>query len=380
MIPGLERLHPDPFHTTSKADLERAVAALDDAATSLDDDGLLVGLMRVVALVSAEGRDAHTGLYAWGEGEYPLTSLPLRLWVFDDGVHVVAALPPYEDLVGARIEAINGHPMTEVMATLDPLIPRDNDATVKLLLPRFMLIPEVLHGAGLADDPGSVSLTVAGDGTSTRTVDVEPVSMADYNAWAGPYGLHLPDDPRTRYLARASEPLWFEDAAPGVVYVGYNRVDGVQAAVLAGLKARLAEPDVDAVVIDIRHNYGGEVHAMEAMLRTLSAVPATAHRWLLTSRNTFSAASMFAARFTEDPDVTVVGEPMGGSPSLWGNARPVDLGDTGLVMDVSTLFEVGSDPDDPRLTIEPDIPVELTAADVAAGRDPVMATVLAADR
>ena len=79
---------------------------------------------------------------------------------------------------------------------------------------------------------------------------------------------------------------------------------------------------------------------------------------------------MFAARFTEDPDVTVVGEPMGGSPSLWGNARPVTLGDTGLVMDVSTLFEVGSDPDDPRLTIEPDIPVELTAADVADGPRP----------
>ena len=101
--PGPRAPAPRPVpYDVEGADLERAVAALDGAATSLDDDGLLVGLMRLVALVSADGRDAHTGLYAWGEGEYPLTSLPLRLWVFDDGVHVVTALPPYEDLVGAR--------------------------------------------------------------------------------------------------------------------------------------------------------------------------------------------------------------------------------------------------------------------------------------
>ena len=85
---------------------------------------------RIVALVSADGRDAHTGLYPWGEGSYPLTSLPLRLWVFPDGVRIVDAMPPHEDLVGAEVASIGGVPIDEVIAALDPLIPRDNEATV----------------------------------------------------------------------------------------------------------------------------------------------------------------------------------------------------------------------------------------------------------
>jgi hypothetical protein len=39
---------------------------------------------------------------------------------------------------------------------------------------------------------------------------------------------------------------------------------------------------------------------------------------------------------------------------------------------VSTRYWQKSTPDDPRLTIEPDMPFEVTAADYFAGVDPVM--------
>jgi hypothetical protein len=44
---------------------------------------------------------------------------------------------------------------------------------------------------------------------------------------------------------------------------------------------------------------------------------------------------------------------------------------------ISVRHWVFSDPDDPRLTIEPDIPVEVTAADYFAGRDPALEAALA---
>ncbi len=380
LLPGLERLHPDPFHSTSKAKLQRAVDDLAAAVPSLDEDEVLVGILRIVALVSAKGRDAHTGLYPWGEGTYPVTSLPLRLWLFSDGVHVVDVLPPFEGLVGARIASIDGTAIEDVEATLDPLIPRDNAATVKLLLPRFLLIPQILHGAGVIDDPAHVELELIDATGERRTADVDPIPMADYNAWAGPYGLHLPDDPRVRYLSRAEEPLWLEDLAPGVVYVQYNRVDGVHARDLAAVRTRLGDPDVTTLIVDIRHNYGGELRAIDPVLATLESAPDGVHRWLIAGRNTFSGGSLFAARFTADQGVTVVGEPMGGSPNVWANPRPIELGDTGLVVDVATVFDVGASADDRRLTIEPDVPIELTAEDVAAGRDPVLDTIVAADR
>jgi hypothetical protein len=361
--------------------LEEAIGALAADVPSLDDDKVVAGLLRVVALVSADGRDAHTGLYPWGSGSFPLTSLPLRLWAFPDGVHVVDALAPDEDLVGAEITSIDGVPIDEAVASLDPLIPRDNESTVRLLLPRFLLIPQILHGAGLIEDPGRVELELVVDSGGTRTTrSLDPIPMADYNAWAGAYGLHLPDDPRVRYLSRAAAPLWFEDAALGIVYVQYNRVDGVDVADLAALRTRLEEPDLTSVIVDIRHNYGGEVRAIAPVLEALASERDDAHRWLVTGRNTFSAGSIFAARYSADEEVTVVGEPMGGSPNLWGNSRPVELGDTGLVLDVATTFEVGVSPDDERLTIEPDVEIDLAPDDLASGRDPVLDTILAADR
>ena len=57
------------------------------------------------------GRDAHTGLFPWSPAStYPVDSLPLRLWLFPDGIHVVAALPPYEDLVGSTVEIVGRAP------------------------------------------------------------------------------------------------------------------------------------------------------------------------------------------------------------------------------------------------------------------------------
>src|SRR5688572_5481128 len=142
IIPGLERIHPAPYHGTSKQDLEAGIATLSDQIPTLTDDQAMVGVLRVTALVNAQGCDGHTGVFLWGTGSYPVTSLPLRLWLFDDALVIVDALPPHDDLIGGRIEAIDGHPIADVLAALDPVIPRDNAQTVRLLTPRYLLIPE----------------------------------------------------------------------------------------------------------------------------------------------------------------------------------------------------------------------------------------------
>lgn len=48
-------------------------------------------------------------------------------------------------------------------------------------------------------------------------------------------------------------------------------------------------------------------------------------------------------------------------------------------MTTDAPHRVLADPDDPRLTIEPDLPVEVTAADFFAGRDPAFEAALAGE-
>ena len=118
LVPGMAAIHPNLTHGTSRTELDAAAAALSATVDTATDDQLLVGVLRIAALVSRAGCDAHTGGYIWANAmrfpAYAVDSLPMRLWLFggEDGdeVVVVDALPPYEALVGSRIDTIEGHP------------------------------------------------------------------------------------------------------------------------------------------------------------------------------------------------------------------------------------------------------------------------------
>ncbi len=374
-------IHPNLFHGTSRAELEVAVARLSARVPQATDDELMVGVLEVVALVSAAGCEGHTGAFVWGTGTYSVDSLPLRLWLFDHDLVVVDALAPYRSLIGSRIDAIAGHPTADVLAAIEPLVAHDNAQTIRLVSPRLVLIPQVLRGLGLAAG-GPVALevspaTVAAGAAAgrRRPAAVDPIPMADYNRWAGPYGLHLPVDPKVRYLSRIGDALWWELLPDGrTLYVQYNRVDRLPAQQLSELRAALGASSSRRVILDIRHNYGGELSALNPIVAMFKdpSLPRPDGLFVLMGRNTFSAGSLLVARLQRDTAPVLVGEAMGGCPTTWGNSEEVTLTSSGIVIDVASELSVGVDRADPRLTIEPVLPAVLTAEAWLAGRDPAL--------
>ena len=378
LVPGMERLHVDLYHGVSEEALTAAVHQLSATVPAASDDELLDGVLRIVAMVSAGGCDAHTGAYIWGSGDVALDSLPLRLWLFGDDLVVVAALAPYADLVGKRIVTVEGHPIADVLEAIDPLVPRDNEQTVRLLTPRFLLIPQVLRGLGLADG-GTVTLGLDdGDGTASTSIDVDPVPMAEYNGWAGPYGLHLPADPAVLYLSRIDDALWWQLLDDGAtLFVQDNRVDPLDPKLVAEVGTAMRDPAVRRVVLDLRHNYGGELHALEP-IEALFQDPAfdePGRLFVATGRNTFSAGSLLVARLQRDTAADIVGEPMGGCPTFWSDPATLDLPWSGIEIGVADDVAVGVDPNDTRHGILPDNDAELTVEDWRAGNDPVLASI-----
>ena len=204
--------------------------------------------------------------------------------------------------------------------------------------------------------------------------------MDEYNDWAGPYGLHLPPTPGVLYLSRTLVPLWFRVLPEtGTLYVQYNRVEDLSLTRLYRLRRLARRPNIQRLVVDIRHNYGGQSDAYLPLLRLLVGTVRRHPRplYVITGRNTFSAASLFAARLRCRTHPIFVGEPAGGSPNLYGNSEDVTLPYSGLAVSVASQFFVGCRRNDPRLTIRPDIPVALSSADYFAGRDPALEAVLA---
>ncbi len=382
LLPGMEAVHPDLYHGTPKADMEAAIADLEATIPTATDDELMVGVARIAAMVSAAGRDGHTGLFMWGAGDYPVTSLPLRLWSFSDGLYVVDALPPYEALVGRRVEAMGGHPIADVVAAIDPIVPRDNEATVRLLTPRYLLIPEVLHGLGLLDAVGPVKVDLV-DATGTpTTVDVEPITMADYNAWAGPYGLFLPprgDAPRPSIGDERLRSQVLEDA--DALLVNYDRFEGLPHDALQAVGEGLARPDVQRVVVDVRQNYGGQIGLDQPLLDILlpygQANPG--RLFVLTGRNTFSAASLFVAALVRDAGARIVGEPMAGATAFWGDTSTVRLPYSKLALLVADASYRDPETTTEALTLEPDIAAPMSSKDYFInGRDPALEAALGA--
>jgi len=87
-------------------------------------------------------------------------SLPCALYHFSDGFYVVRARPACETLLGAKLIAIDGHPMDQVADRMFAYVrgPRNHFDAYSALL--FLQSPALLNAAGLANDPGRVTLGV----------------------------------------------------------------------------------------------------------------------------------------------------------------------------------------------------------------------------
>jgi len=374
IVERLERLHPEPWHGISREDFVAKLEALKARFGKLDPDRAMVEVMRLVALLSRAGRDGHE--FAIPAAGADGSVLPMRAYEFEEGLFITAALPPYEDLVGARVTAIGAHPVGEVLADLEPLIPRDGPATVHAFRPIFLLRTNVLRGLGLIGD-GPVPLTIADVQGVEREVGITPVPIATYIGGFEPDAmLRLPSRPDTLYLSDYAKTAWTRYLLDShTFYVRYTDVEAL-AGIDTAVGERAAQPDVDRVVIDLRQNPGGDNHRYVPLLHALQdyAAEHPGRLFVLTDRVTFSAAANLATEIEQTTDAIFVGEPMGGGLNFWGDATFVNLPDLPIPMRVgiSTRYWQKSAPDDPRLTIEPDLGVPVRAADYFADRDPAL--------
>lgn len=129
----------------------------------------------------------------------------------------------------------------------------------------------------------------------------------------------------------------------------------------------------------LRQNGGGDSHFYAPLLSVLKdpRIDLPGHLFVLTDRLTFSAAANFATDVEQSTSATFAGEPMGGGLNFWGDALWVELPQYLLPMGVgiSTRYWQKSAPDDPRLTIEPDIAVPVLSGDYFGDLDPVLEAV-----
>jgi hypothetical protein len=184
------------------------------------------------------------------------------------------------------------------------------------------------------------------------------------------------------FLSRMDQTFW-EHPLPehDAFYVQVNNIanDTDETIVRFGwrLHSVLSESGARNLILDLRHNNGGQTQLYPQLLRSVIAFSRMADHqvYVLIGRRTYSPAGNFVTDLERLANPIFVGEANSQCCNLYGDPTSVALPYSGILGELTAYKWQLSTPGDRRREISPDVPVQLTAADYFTGLDPVLAAV-----
>jgi len=366
----LPQVHANAFHVLEPASWNAAIEALAKRAGELDGPRMAVALAQLVARVG----DAHTEL-DWRE--LPgFDACPVGFTRFADGLFVSAVDERWAEALGARVLRVASVDAEEALARVCTLFAAENESWRRAKGPALLAIPRLLWSLWLVESPDRLPIVVEGaDGE--LALELEPRGSGAM--------LQAPDpehDPLPLWQTRRNESYWFERlAGKPAVYLAYNRcaedprrpIEGFVTDVLAAVEDTSAE----RLVIDLRHNAGGNSAVLSHQLERLAKHPRLCEPGrvvALIGPTTYSSGMMNAHQLRAQVGATLVGEPTGGKPNSYGEMRSFRLPSSGLAVYYSTKYFRMLADDPPA--VEPDVRVDLASYEAFAREDPVLARAL----
>jgi hypothetical protein len=169
---------------------------------------------------------------------------------------VIRAAPKHADLVGLKLVAVGGHTVKVVMATLDPIISKDNAMWSKVLGTELLTYPRLLFGLGLIPEADKVTLSLREPSGRIRKITLHEQSDAAAADWPSARSSNA------LYVKNLQSNFWFEYLSDSkTVYCQLNAMkEGEERfrSFVDWLFRFIDEHDVKRLVIDLRWNTGGE--------------------------------------------------------------------------------------------------------------------------
>jgi len=383
MTGELRQRHKNLYHDMDREQFDAAVADLDARIPSLQRNEIIVGMMRIAAMVG----DGHTRVDPRKDTRFGFPSLPLRLYLFEDGLYVRAAAPQQAALLGAEILSIGGVPTDEAIRRAGEIISKDNGMATKLVAPVYLNMPDILQALKLSTRRDSAVLKLRnGMRTWTATVPV--------GAIAAPW----PDDTDGSFItpegwvdARTTlkPPLWLQApldfhrliALPEqrTLYTQLNEVTGTKDESLTDFGVRIhkeAERSNPAnIVVDLRLNFGGNWDLRSGYIRELiKAEDEDTHLFVLSGRGSFSATEAILVDLRRLSKAVFIGEPASSRPNHYGDGYRSRMPNSHIAIQTSIQWnQLSGQSRIPWTGVH--IATPYSFADYAAGRDPALEAV-----
>lgn len=392
------------YSPAARARAQQLLTRLQAEAGDLSHEQFVLRVAEIAALAD----NGHTSI---GENAFKKNTprLPLRTYQFADGLYVVWAAPPLAELLGARIDAIDGHTVAEIHAATRRYAGGTEEHRQRLLGP-MLESPALLQAAGLASTRDALTLRgeLASGPAFERRIAAEErdrsawVSSSQrvlFPTWDGApmQGLMRDGEHLPTYLRHRRELFSLENLPERGLYaaLGLNGdTDELPIATfLDSIMTRVRSERPDYIVLDMRMNGGGDYTTTYAFARALPQAADGAPIYVLTSSWTFSAAitTVAALKDAGGDQVVIVGEPVGDRLSFWAEGGTFNLPNAFVQVHYAAGRHVYNGPCRDRetcvwlmerypvrvRTLEPDITAPLTFAAYRALRDPAIDAVLA---
>ena len=350
----LPKMHPNAFHATTREAFEASIEKLKGEAPSLPPHVVVAEIARIVASIG----DGHTRMtipvdpnsgFFLGHTTTPLPTddalrfhpLPVRFYRYVDGLFVTNA--ENATLRGRRVLRLGTMSTDEAIAAMLPFVSADNDSGRNLGVAEMLAIPEMLHAAAITADAKSVDIV-----TDAGIITLSPMQFGASAPW-------LPKEDGRKFHFSVKDKV-----VHAVIDEIGNDKEETFAAFVDRLMAAVRASDVDALVLDLRRNPGGNGAFNKFLIHALIREPKfrkPGHLFALIGRRTFSAATMLCNDLEKHTNAFFVGEMSGGKPVGWGDSKKLLLPSSGLTVRVSSLYWQQTDPRDER----PGVDVEIEA-------------------
>jgi hypothetical protein len=391
----------------SPADRQAALALIErlkQRTGSLSDEEFMVGIIEIPALA----RNGHDS-FNIGDGAWlPAQRAPLRFIWFPDALVVARAAPSQADLLGARVERIEGLTPPQLFARLGVVC--GGTEQYRHWNVGWIIERGLLHGLGIARTSDALRLEVKlpNGKRVRRTVAFLPTSSVPpgaemYRFWsAEPYAEEVKHAWRAAIDAKDS-PLYLQEpeelyrmARPegiDALYVQFRTNDDPEHKVVQfvqDVEKRIESERPQNLILDLRFDTGGNIDLTRDLMRFIPAhVPGRIYT--LIGPYTFSAGIVAAAAIKHDGDerVALIGDTVGDSLRWWSEAHDQCLPNSHYCLRPSTGLwdlvkgckdETGCYGDAYEANVgslDPKIRAPLTSVEWFAGRDPALVAVRA---
>ena len=370
-------LHYSPYHAISKTDFAQSFIDLRARIASLSDEQIVVELMKILGGMG----NGHNLIIPTSPKMGALKKLPVQFYQFNEGLFIVDAEDDLKQWIGYKVEMIENTPIEEALQKTNVVNARDNDMQTLWLGPYYLGLPDVLEGLGIIKNTKQVVITLSDAKGKFNKLILNPVA---WNFSEFPEIPKLKIEPQPLFLSKRKDPYWFKLLSKySAIYIQFNAVTQKKEQSLEAfnveLQNQIAQNKIQNLILDLRHNHGGDGSLLPPMLKTLSDFEAMNPKgkiFVIMGRGTFSAGQNLLTSITIYTNPILVGEPSGSKPNHIGDAGWFQLPYSGLMGLISTQFHQDSKSEDNRKWIAPHIPITLSSTDYFAGNDKAMDVIM----